>query len=61
MAVAIADNMWGLLGLKLCLESAKSDDRTEVDAVSALYEERSSRADMKITATCFCAQIKALH
>jgi len=39
------DNMWGLLGLKLCLE-ARGDAPEELAQVTALFEERSSRADM---------------
>jgi tetratricopeptide (TPR) repeat protein len=49
------DNMWGLLGLKLCLE-ARGDAPEELAAVSALYDERSVRATIKPAKTCFCAQ-----
>ncbi len=49
------DNMWGLLGLKLCLE-AREDDSGELEQVTALFKERSSRADIIPTRTCFCAQ-----
>ena len=49
------DNMWGLLGLKLCLE-ARGDAPEELAAVTALFEERSSRADIVPAKTCFCAQ-----
>ena len=37
------DNMWGLLGLKLCLE-ARGDTSGELESVTALFNERSSRA-----------------
>ena len=50
------DNMWGLLGLKLCLE-ARGDAPEELAEVTALFEERSSRADMVPSVTCFCAQV----
>ena len=50
------DNMWGLLGLKLCLE-ARGDAPDELAQVTALFEERSSRADMVPSVTCFCAQV----
>lgn len=49
------DNMWGLLGLKLCLE-AREDKSGELEKVSALFKERSSRADIVPAKTCFCAQ-----
>ena len=49
------DNMWGLLGLKLCLE-ARGDAPEELAAVTALFEERSARADIVPAKTCFCAQ-----
>ena len=49
------DNMWGLLGLKLCLE-AKGDKTGELEAVTKLFNERSARADIVPTRTCFCAQ-----
>ena len=49
------DNMWGLLGLKLCLE-ARGDAPEELAAVSALYDQRSARATIKPAKTCFCAQ-----
>ncbi|MDC3310578.1 hypothetical protein OAV45_04035 [Candidatus Poseidoniales archaeon] len=49
------DNMWGLLGLKLCLE-ARGDAPEELAEVTALFNERSSRADIMPAKTCFCAQ-----
>ena len=49
------DNMWGLLGLKLCLE-ARGDAPEELAEVTALFKERSSRADIMPAKTCFCAQ-----
>ena len=49
------ENMWGLLGLKLCLE-ARGDAPDELAEVSALFQERSSRADVMPAKTCFCAQ-----
>ena len=49
------DNMWGLLGLKLCLE-ARGDTSGELEKVISLFEERSSRADIIPAKTCFCAQ-----
>jgi tetratricopeptide (TPR) repeat protein len=49
------DNMWGLLGLKLCLE-ARGDAPEELAAVTALFKERSARADIVPAKTCFCAQ-----
>ena len=49
------DNMWGLLGLKLCLE-ARGDAPEELAEVTRLFEERSARADIKPARTCFCAQ-----
>ena len=49
------DNMWGLLGLKLCLE-ARGDTSGELEEVTALFNERSSRADIVPAKTCFCAQ-----
>ena len=49
------DNMWGLLGLKLCLE-AKGDSGEELAEVTALFNERSCRADIVPAKTCFCAQ-----
>ena len=49
------DNMWGLLGLKLCLE-ARGDAPEELAAGTALFNERSSRADIVPAKTCFCAQ-----
>ena len=49
------DNMWGLLGLKLCLE-AKGDTTGELEKVTKLFNERSSRADIIPTRTCYCAQ-----
>ena len=47
--------MWGLLGLKLCLE-AKGGAEEELAEVTALFNERSSRADIVPAKTCFCAQ-----
>ena len=49
------DNMWGLLGLKLCLE-ARGDASEELKEVTALFEQRSARADIVPAKTCFCAQ-----
>jgi len=49
------DNMWGLLGLKLCLE-ARGDAPQELAEVTKLFNERSSRADIVPAKTCFCAQ-----
>jgi len=49
------DNMWGLLGLKLCLE-ARGNAPDELAKVTALHKERSSRADVVPAKTCFCAQ-----
>ena len=49
------DNMWGLLGLKLCLE-ARGDAPEELAEVTALFNERSARADIVPAKTCFCAQ-----
>ena len=51
------DNMWGLLGLKMCLE-ARGDAPDELAEVTALFNERSSRADVVPSVTCFCAQTK---
>ena len=48
-------NMWGLLGLKLCLE-AKGGSSEVLTEVTALFDERSSRADIIPAKTCFCAQ-----
>ena len=60
------DNMWGLLGLKLCLESRLENEeisvekrymiKQELEEVSVLFKERSSRADIIPAKTCFCAQ-----
>ena len=50
------DNMWGLLGLKLCLE-ARGDTSGELEKVTSQFEERSSRADIIPAKTCFCAQV----
>ena len=49
------DNMWGLLGLKLCLE-ARGNAPEELAEVTKLFNERSSRADIVPAKTCFCAQ-----
>ena len=49
------DNMWGLLGLKLCLEE-RGDDTEELAEVSKKFLLRSSRADILPAKTCFCAQ-----
>ncbi len=47
--------MWGLLGLKLCLEATgKAPD--ELAKITALHKERSSRAEIVPAKTCFCAQ-----
>ena len=46
--------MWGLLGLKLCLEAKGSEE--ELAKVSELYAARSIRADIVPAKTCFCAQ-----
>ncbi|MFT5682339.1 MAG: tetratricopeptide (TPR) repeat protein [Myxococcota bacterium] len=48
-------NMWGLLGLKLCLE-ARGDAPEELAKVTALFKESSVRADIVPAKTCFCAQ-----
>ena len=58
------DNMWGLLGLKLCLEkkleSGRCKDKTavkkELTKISDLFEIKSARCDTKPAKTCFCAQ-----
>ena len=49
------DNMWGLLGLKLCLEE-RGDDTGELAEISQKFLDRSSRADILPAKTCFCAQ-----
>ena len=49
------DNMWGLLGLKLCLE-ARGDTSGELEKVTSQFNARSSRADIIPAKTCFCAQ-----
>ena len=49
------DNMWGLLGLKLCLE-AKGDSLEELATVTALFNEEVQGADIVPAKTCFCAQ-----
>ena len=49
------DNMWGLLGLKLCLEE-RGDTSGELESVTALFNERSARATIVPAKTCFCAQ-----
>ena len=49
------NNMWGLLGLKLCLEE-RGDSPDELAEVTSLFNERSSRADIMPAKTCFCAQ-----
>ena len=49
------DNMWGLLGLKLCLEM-RGDSPEELAEVRELFEQRSARADIMPSKTCFCAQ-----
>ena len=51
------NNMWGLLGLKNCLAKKGGAD-AELAEVSALFTERSCRADEVPTVTCFCAQAK---
>ena len=56
------DNLWGLLGLKLCLQKRFEEDvanqelNDELEQVSALFDERSIRADILPAKTCFCAQ-----
>ena len=64
------DNMWGLLGLKLCLEARleksileggmsneqRSKIEEELEQVTALFKKRSERADIIPAKTCFCAQ-----
>ena len=50
-------NMWGLVGLKMCL-AAPGDAPDELAEVTALFNERSSRADVVPSVTCFCAQTK---
>ena len=49
------DNMWGLLGLKLCLEE-RGDSPEELANITKLFNERSARADILPAKTCFCAQ-----
>ena len=49
------NNMWGLLGLKNCLAKKGGAD-AELAEVAALFTERSCRADVVPTVTCFCAQ-----
>ena len=49
------DNIWGQLGLQLCLE-ARGDAQEELAQVTVLFNERSSRADIKPEKTCFCIQ-----
>ena len=46
--------MWGLLGLKLCLE-ARGDAPRELAEVTKLFEQRSARTDIVPAKTCFCA------
>jgi len=51
------DNMWGLLGLKLCLEARDDADAAELKEVSQKFAAASKRADGGAPkATCFCAQ-----
>jgi tetratricopeptide (TPR) repeat protein len=53
------DNMWGLLGLKLCLEARSPNTpqaKEELAQVSALFAKRSMRGDIMPAKTCFCAQ-----
>lgn len=49
------DNMWGLHGLLACLKAAKGD-HSEIKDVTAKYKTATMRADVKLTATCFCAK-----
>jgi len=49
------DNMWGLLGLKLCLEASGNSPK-ELAEITDLFERRSARADIIPARTCFCAQ-----
>ena len=49
------NNMWGLLGKKLCLE-AKGAAKPEIAAVNKLFAAASSTADKIPGATCFCAK-----
>jgi tetratricopeptide (TPR) repeat protein len=55
------DNLWGLLGLKLCLEARRNKGpnkqvEEELAQVSALFAKRSMHADIMPAKTCFCAQ-----
>jgi len=50
------DNMWGLLGLKLCLEKKGDEAKEELAKITALHADRSSRSNIKAKKTCFCAQ-----
>jgi tetratricopeptide (TPR) repeat protein len=51
------DNMWGLMGLKKCLEQRKKRRNSVPDMIDiqAKFESASSRADIPLEATCFCA------
>merc|ERR1711865_127189 len=51
------DNMWGLLGLKNCLEKKAVSD--ELKVVEAKFNAASARADEVPTVTCLCAQSEA--
>lgn len=48
------NNMWGSLGVKLCLE-AKGVTGDELDAANAAFDKAAQFADNKPAATCFCA------
>ena len=50
------DNMWGLLGLKNCLEWKGAAATEELAMVEAKFKEAAARADVVPTVTCFCAQ-----
>lgn len=52
------DNMWGLFGMIQTIESMpnEAEDRSKLPELKAKFEEASKRADVKLTATCFCAQ-----
>ena len=48
-------NMWGLLGLKQCLEKTKGAE-SELAEVIAAFELASKYADTVPGATCYCAK-----
>merc|ERR1712167_532052 len=52
------DNMWGLLGVKKCLETKKARRASVADypQIAEAFESASRRCDIELTATCFCAQ-----